>query len=157
MKYLISCLLCLCLFACHDATLSNLHDFVQRASANTVSLPPLPALTEQQPLAFHPHDEKDPFSPVKLQSESLVPVIHQRCLPVRLMQHQDARLADYAINTLTMHGTLTVRSQRSAIIEAPNHRFYQVNLGNHVGKEQAKVESISTNAKRSSRLHQFSP
>jgi len=53
-----------------------------------------------------------------------------------------------------MHGTLTVDAQRAAILEAPNQLFYRVNVGNYVGKEQAKVMSVSDNTVRLSFLKQ---
>jgi len=149
-------LLCCCgLSACHQSNVNDLHKFVLQAPQAPASIDhKLPSFEEEAPLSFHFFTVKDPFLKLKQQDNDPGLMSKQGCLSARVVKHQQVHLIDYAIKELTMHGTLTVDAQRAAILEAPNQLFYRVNVGNYVGKEQAKVMSVSDNTVRLSFLKQ---
>jgi len=143
------------LSACHQSNVSDLHKFVLQAPQTPASIDDkLPSFEEEAPLSFQPFTVKDPFLKLKQQNNEPGLRRKQGCLSASVVKHQQVHLIDYAIKELTMHGTLTVDAQRAAILEAPNHLFYRANVGNYVGKEQAKVMSVSDNTVRLSFLKQ---
>ena len=129
------------LTGCFD-DMSDVQNHIAEVKANTrARIEPLPEIQEFTHIPYSSMDARSPFSAPRPEA------IQDRFLQVQDCLHPDPRrrkepLEKYALDNLTMRGTLGEVNKIWALIEASDRTLHKVTLNNYVGLFHGRVINV---------------
>lgn len=125
--------------ACADSGHEDLQEFVKNAGAGMQGkVDPLPEILPLQQFVYQAFEIPDPFSTSKNKQDST----SQNELKPDLKRQKEA-LENYALENLSMVGTLQKGRQIFALVKTPDNKVYRVKNGNYLGHNYGLVTVIS--------------
>lgn len=129
------------LTGCFD-DLSDVQNHIAEVKANTrARVEPLPEVQEFEHIPYGSLDARSPFSAPRPEA------IQDKFLQVQDCLHPDPRrrkepLEKYALDNMTMRGTLGEVNKIWALVEASDKTLHKVTLNNYVGLFHGRVISV---------------
>ena len=131
------------LFACKEAQLNDLHEFVASVKSKTYSIEgDLPKLREVEALAYINTEGKKPFSDVEIRKAIPKKRAAERCL-LPYLKRKKQPLEAYCIDVLIMRGTLFVNHRLWGLIQVKNREIKTVKVGDYLGLNQGRIIKIT--------------
>ncbi len=119
---------------------ADLHQWVaQQKARKGAPLPPLPVIKTFETFIYADQGKRDPFSPpASAKSEQ-----RQVAGPHPNINRPRQPLEAFALDSLTMVGTIGTGNNRVALIEDPNKKIHRVHLNNYMGQNYGRVTDIT--------------
>lgn len=114
---------------------------VQRSTRNRIE--PLPDFSPYEVFVYTAQDKKDPFQPWRPKLETITKKKKRNSGLEPDGTRRKGPLEQFPIDTLRMVGTLEQRTDRSAILKAPDGLVYRVKTGDFIGQNHGKISGIS--------------
>ena len=126
---------------CSQGGLEDLEQFINRARMEKGKVAPLPKFKPVETFVYTAYDARDPF-----QNWQLEPLDVTKNSPGSGLQPDTKRprerLEQFPLDSLRLHGTLVIGKVRWALIGSPDNIVYSVRVGNHVGRNFGRIDSI---------------
>lgn len=142
MKKIICTLLCLFVVGCFSDT-TDLKSHIEQVKANTTStIEPMPTIPEFNHFDYSAYNLRSPFDAPT--PEEITKIIQQTsdCLspdPNRRKQP----LEKYALESLSMRGTLAERGIMWALLEAGDASVHRVSVGSYLGLFHGRITTVT--------------
>jgi type IV pilus assembly protein PilP len=132
----------LTLAACGDDDLTGLEEFAARIKAREPNpIDPIPESERPDAFLYEPDGRRDPFVPENPRADSL-PVTAERGNAADPLRRKE-ELEQYALDSLTMVGTLQQGERIWALIAAPAGQLYRVSTGNYLGRNNGRITGVT--------------
>lgn len=133
------------LFSC-NADQDNLSRYIAEVKARPAApIPPIPAVKTYTPYKYDGLAGRDPFRSSTSEGNDEVVTGTKGNGPRPDLQRTREYLERFELDTLTMVGTFAKESSKWALIRDPDGVVHRVSVGNYVGKNHGKINSIKPN------------
>ncbi|WP_189444449.1 pilus assembly protein PilP [Salinicola rhizosphaerae] len=138
----LTCALVIGLSGCGEADLDALQEHLDalrgKPQGKIAALPDMPAYTVA---VYDQAARRSPFEPA--QAKSVAPV---DTTPLPDADRPRQPLEAFELDSLSLVGTLSVGSQRSGLIEAPDGKVHRVFVGDYLGRDYGQIKTIEPRA-----------
>lgn len=142
---MIAGLLAITLTGCEQQT--DLEAYIQEVKGRAPGEPPsIPQMTAYKPYTYPGH-ERDPFDPTSVAQKVQTQSVNAGTVKIDPNRVKDY-LESFALDTLSMVGTLQQDETLWALVQTPDGTIQRVKQGNYLGLNHGKVESVSPTAIR---------
>lgn len=126
------------LAGCSGGTADLHHWVAQQKAKQGAPLPPLPVIKTFATFVYKDQGMRDPFSPgmTRQQKQKQVNGPHPN------LNRPRQPLEAFALDSLTMVGTIGTGSHRVALIQDPGDKIHRVHVNNYMGQNYGRVTKI---------------
>lgn len=116
--------------------MSDLEQYVAEVKARkSEAIEPIPQMKQYDQFAYVPGNRRDPYAPIEPRTDTagLRPDMNRNLEP----------LEEYPLDSLRMHGVISIGNRSYALIKAPDNVVHRVGYGDHLGQNYGTVIRIS--------------
>lgn len=124
----------------------DLNRYIAEVKARPAApIPPIPAVKTYTPYKYDGLAGRDPFRSSTSEGSDEVVAGPKKAGPRPDLQRTREYLERFELDTLTMVGTFAKESSNWVLIRDPDRVVHRVSVGNYMGKNHGKVNSIKPN------------